>query len=86
MVTGAVTTETCAEVEWQVLDENTRTTDATMRVVAPDQNYYAHSKASSDDGYIGSEATIIDGYNLTYNSSYAASVNVWSAKYDLVVI
>ena len=74
MVTGAVTTETCAEVEWQVLDENTRTTDATMRVVAPDQNYYAHSKASSDDGYIGSEATIIDGYNLTYNSSYAASV------------
>jgi hypothetical protein len=74
MVTGSVTTETCAEVEWQVLDENTRTTDATMRVVAPDQNYYAHSKASSDDGYIGSEATIIDGYNLTYNSSYAASV------------
>ena len=74
MVTGSTTTETCAEVEWQVLDENTRTTDATVRVVAPDQNYYAHSTASADDGYIGSEATIIDGYNLTYNSSYAAIV------------
>jgi len=74
MVEGAATTQACNEVEWQVLDENTRTTDATIRVVAPDQNYYAHSETPAEDGYIGSQATIIDGYNLTYNSSYAATV------------
>ena len=71
---AADTTETCVAVEWQVLDESTRTTDATKRIVAPDQNYYATSEASVEDGYIGSQASIIDGYNLTYNSSYAATV------------
>jgi hypothetical protein len=69
------TTETCVDVDWQVLDESTRTTDATKRIVAPDQNYYATSEAKAEDGYIGSEASIIDGYNLTYNSSYAANVD-----------
>ena len=75
MVAGSTTTESCEAVDWQVLDESTRTTDATARVVAPDQNYYATSKAKVEDGYIGSEASIIDGYNLTYNSSYAANVD-----------
>ncbi|MEP4890767.1 MAG: metallophosphoesterase [Aliiglaciecola sp.] len=75
MVAGSVTTtQTCDQVAWQVLDENTRTTDATVRVVAPDQNYYAYSEAKAENGYIGSQATIVDGYNLTYNSSYAATV------------
>ena len=72
---GAATTENCAEVDWQIMDENTRTTDATKRIVAPKQNYFATTQASAEDGYIGSEASIIDGYNLTFNSSYAASVD-----------
>ncbi|GLS25359.1 metallophosphoesterase family protein [Marinibactrum halimedae] len=68
--------EECQAVDWKVVDENTRTNDATRRIVKPDQSYFAQtSTPEGEGGYIGSEATIFDGYNLTYNSSYAASVN-----------
>ena len=84
LVAGTPTTKTCTPVNWQVLDENTRTTDAAVRVVAPDQNYYIHAKSAPEEGYIGSEATIVDGYNLTYNSSYAAKVGQLERLRELV--
>ena len=83
-VAGTTTTKTCKPVVWQVLDENSRTTDAASRIVAPDQNYYIHAKSNPEEGYIGSEATIVDGYNLTYNSSYAAKVKKLERLRELV--
>ena len=71
----SASTESCTELEWEIHDESTRTTDATTRIVGPDDNYYAYSRASQADGYLGSEATIIDGFNLTYDSSYAETTD-----------
>ena len=65
----------CEEIEWQVKDEVTRTTDATKRVVSPGENYYAITSTPEGQGYIGTQATVLDGYNLTFNSSYANSVS-----------
>lgn len=68
------TTEVCTDVEWYEYDENTRTTDAVARVVEPEQNYFLQSSTPEDDGYIGSEASIFDGYNMTFNSFHASAL------------
>lgn len=83
---STATVENCVEVDWQVMDENTRTTDATKRIVAPMQNYFATSSSRAEDGYIGSEASIIDGYNLTFDSSYAASVDRVESLRELLTL
>lgn len=86
MVDGVETVKTCTPVEWQIVDENTRTIDSTKRVVAPEQSYYAYSITPDDEGYVGSEAAIVDGYNLTYNSSWADSIGRTELMRELVTL
>ena len=57
------------------MDENTRTIDGLKRVVGPEENYFAHTSTPQGSDYIGSAATIIDGYNITYDSAYAATID-----------
>lgn len=84
MVEGSVTTETCSEVNWQIIDDSTRTTDAAMRVVEPMENYFLTSATPENSGYIGSEASIVDGYNLTYDAIYAGHVERLEMMRELV--
>lgn len=65
------TTESCSAVDWVKVDENSRTTDAVKTVVEPLEQYLAYAKTPEGQGYLGSEASIIDGYNVTYDTSYA---------------
>ena len=69
------TTKVCTDIEWVKVDENTRTTDAISRVVEPEQNYFLQSRTPEVDGYIGSEASIFDGYNMTFDSFHASAVD-----------
>ncbi len=61
----------CEAIQWHINDDVTRTTDATKRIVGPKENYYALTSTPEGQDYIGTEATIIEGYNLTFNSTYA---------------
>ena len=75
---GTPSTSACVPIEWVKVDEVTRTTDSVQRVVAPYDNYWAHTATSHSrrgKHYVGSECTIIDGYNLTFDSSRAAEVH-----------
>lgn len=65
--TGAMDFEQ-TPVVWQKGDTVTFTTDATKRLVNPLENYWSISKTPINQGYIGTEASILEGYNLTYNS------------------
>lgn len=75
MVADSLTVKTCTAVDWQIVDQATHTTDATARIVEPYENYFITTKTPSDEGYIGSEASIVDGYNLTFDASYAANID-----------
>ncbi|WP_249314760.1 metallophosphoesterase family protein [Pseudoalteromonas sp. S1727] len=87
MVKGSVeTTKVCENIRWVAVDEASYTKDATKRVVEPNENYFLHSKAPTEEGYIGTEATIIDGYNMTYNTSYAANINRVEMLRELVTL
>ena len=72
---GTPSTSTCVAAEWVKVDESTRTIDGLQRVVGPYANYWATTATPQEQGYIGSEATVLDGYNLTFDSAYAAEVD-----------
>ena len=55
-------------IEWSVGDTVSYTTDALQRVVSPYESYWTTTSTPEGEGYIGTEAAILDGYNLTYNS------------------
>ncbi|MCG8348661.1 MAG: metallophosphatase family protein [Chloroflexales bacterium] len=58
-------------LEWKTGDMESYTSDSLRRIVGPGENYYTTTTAAIDQGYLGTEFTIIDGTNLTYNSSKA---------------
>ena len=81
---GVPSTSSCTEVEWVEHDQASRTTNGTERVVSPYESYWIHSSSPERRGYKGSEATIIDGYNLTFDSSYAAAIDRVELMSELV--
>lgn len=62
------TIEEIIPIEWNVGDSASYTSDALQRVVSPYESYWATTKTPDEAGYIGTEAAILDGFNLTYNS------------------
>jgi hypothetical protein len=62
------TVETIIPIQWQLGDHASYTKDALQRVVSPYESYWATTKTPEGEGYIGTEAAILDGFNLTYNS------------------
>ena len=56
-------------VVWIKGDSTHYTSDATQRIVSPIENYWTTSSTPIDQGYLGTEASILEGFNLTYNSS-----------------
>ena len=62
------TIEEIIPIEWNVGDSASYTSDALQRVVSPYESYWATTKTPDEAGYIGTQATILDGFNLTYNS------------------
>lgn len=58
-------------LEWKMGDRASYTNDALKRVVGPGESYFTTTTAPKEKGYMGTEFTIIDGTNLTYNSSRA---------------
>ncbi len=59
------------KLNWKIGDTASYTNDAFKRIVAPGENYFSTTTAPKSKGYLGTEFTIIDGHNLTYNSSRA---------------
>ena len=55
-------------VVWEKGEVFTHTAGAAKRLVSPLENYWATTSTPENQGYIGTEASILDGYNLTYNS------------------
>jgi len=67
----AITGETIEEIiniEWSLGDTASYTSDALQRIVSPYESYWTTTSTPDDEGYIGTDAAILDGYNLTYNS------------------
>lgn len=62
------TIEEIIPIEWNVGDSASYTSDALQRVVSPYESYWATTKTPDEAGYIGTQAAILDGFNLTYNS------------------
>ncbi len=59
-------------ITWKIGDVASYTSDAVKRIVGPTENYFTTTTTPDGQGYIGTEFTIIDGNNMTYNSSSAA--------------
>jgi len=55
-------------IEWQLGDTASYTNDALQRVVSPYESYWTVTATPDNSEYIGTQAAILDGYNLTYNS------------------
>ena len=68
---GGIGVNTPIPIEWKVGDVASYTNDATKRIVGPAENYFSSTQTVTEDGYIGTEFSIIDGANITYNSSQA---------------
>ena len=66
--TTGETIEEIINIEWNVGDVASYTSDALQRVVSPYESYWTTTSTPDEEGYIGTEAAILDGYNLTYNS------------------
>ena len=66
------TVNTPIAIDWKVGDAASYTADAVKRIVGPAENYFTTTTTPEDQGYLGTEFTIIDGNNMTYNSSSAA--------------
>lgn len=64
----AETVEEIIPIEWSLGDSASYTSDALQRLVSPYESYWTTTSTPDDQGYIGTEAAILDGYNLTYNS------------------
>jgi len=62
------TVEETINIEWNIGDTASFTKDAVQRVVSPYESYWTQTSTPDDEGYIGTQAAILDGYNLTYNS------------------
>lgn len=62
------TFESIIPIEWSLGDSASYTNDALQRVVSPYESYWTTTKTPDEEGYIGTEAAILDGFNLTYNS------------------
>ncbi|MEL0659702.1 metallophosphoesterase family protein [Psychromonas arctica] len=62
------TVESIIPIEWFLGDSASYTNDALQRVVSPYESYWTTTKTPDEEGYIGTEAAILDGFNLTYNS------------------
>ena len=63
-----VTIEEIIPIKWNVGDSASYTNDALQRLVSPYESYWTTTKTPKNSDYIGTEAAILDGYNLTYNS------------------
>ena len=66
--TTGETIEEIINIEWNLGDTASYTSDALQRIVSPYESYWTTTSTPDEDGYIGTEAAILDGYNLTYNS------------------
>lgn len=58
--------ETIATV-WKRGDTARYTSDGLRRLIGPVQNYWATTTVAGE-GYVGTAASVLEGYNLTYNS------------------
>ena len=65
---NGITVEEMLPIEWHVGDRVSYTTDALYRLVSPYESYWTVTSTPDNDEYIGTEAAILDGFNLTYNS------------------
>lgn len=66
-ITGK-TVEEIINIEWSIGDTASYTSDALQRVVSPYESYWTTTSTPDEEGYIGTDAAILDGFNLTYNS------------------
>ena len=66
--TTGETVEEIIDIEWSLGDTASYTSDALQRIVSPYESYWTTTSTPDEEGYIGTEAAILDGYNLTYNS------------------
>lgn len=73
-------TETTIETQWTVGDTARYTNDAFQRIVGPVENYWSTTRTPMDEGYVGTEASILEGYNVTFNSYEAFGANARSKE------
>ena len=59
------------QIQWMTGDSSSYTTDALKRIVGPAESYFTSTTTPEEQGYLGTEFTIIDGNNMTYDSSSA---------------
>lgn len=55
-------------IEWHVGDTASHTTDAMQRIVSPYESYWSNTATPDEEGYLGTQAAILEGFNLTYNT------------------
>jgi len=67
--------------QWELGDKISYTTDATQYVVPPRGNYWIYSEAK-DSRYLGTNASIFEGYNMTFNSYEAIGEHLTLSKVD----
>jgi len=67
-------------ITWNVGDSTSYTNDASQRLVAPYESYWTSTKTPDNAGYIGTEAAILDGFNLTYNSVEVLTTDTQDSK------
>lgn len=68
------------DTQWIVGDTARYTNDAFQRIVGPVENYWSTTKTPMGQGYVGTEASILEGYNLTFNSYEAFGANARSKE------
>lgn len=78
--TSGETVEEIIDIEWHIGDTASYTNDATQRIVSPYESYWMTTSTPDNDDYIGTEAAILDGYNLTYNSVEVLTTDTQDSK------
>ncbi len=77
---SGATVEEIIPIEWSLGDNASYTNDALQRVVSPYESYWTTTKTPDEEGYIGTEAAILDGFNLTYNSVEMLTTDTQDSK------